>query len=96
MTQEQILADAQRALRECFPERADAVFREIESRFAEPKAIRDEDGKRVEIRLQGTGPYAWPDRTGWGLSFEFLRAMRRLQDEGFKGDVRVTIVAARE
>ena len=94
MTREQILSDTARALRECFPEKADAILREIEARFADPPApLRDAES--VDILLSGSGPYAWPDRTGWGLAFEFMRAMQRLSDAGFAGDVRVTLHATR-
>ena len=96
MTQEQILADVARALRECFPDRADVVLREIEARFTAPALVEDPDAGTAEVFLHGTDAYAWYDRSGWGMAFEFVRAMRRLADAGYRGDVRIRIHARRE
>ena len=96
MTREQILADTSRAVRECFPDRADAILREIESRFRSEEIVEFKDGKRVELKISASGATAWPERSGWGLAFEFMRAMQRLHEQGLRGDVRVTIVASKD
>ena len=96
MTREQILADTTRAVRQAFPERADAILREIEARFAVDPIVARSDDQRVELTIPASGATAWPERSGWGLAFEFVRAMQRLQQQGCRGDVRVTIVASFE